>query len=501
MVKQLTKVLDESAARAAGGHGHGPARRAPAGLKRMISGASLALGGTLVWQASNFAFNAVGAHALGPARYGVFAASMALLGFTSPLLAAVQAAASREATSLAARKELAKARPMLRHYGLRVTCVALVLGGAVAMASGWISGVFRLDSAWLVVIIGATIPCYVVSHLFGGLLQGAERFGRFALESIVEGSAKAILGILAMGLLWRTAFSGVLTVTVSSALGLMTYLFLTLPVLHRSALSTTAGKSAATTTAQGLDAAEQYTSGKRSGVARYSMTAFVTYGLLAVMLSSDTLVAKHYFTNHQAGLYAGISLSGKIAYFASSSIFVVAFPIFSRQHDQGAGNWKGVLATGGLVCAIAGSTVALFALKPAWVVIPLLGGRYQAAEGYVPWMAAVFGLYALAFLVAIYLLARKRRSIIALLAVGLVMQFAGFFAFHSTITSMMAVLALSFGAVLAGGLLLVPLGGRGQTGTPGGKTSRRALPAPRRARDPCTELVPARQTDISGAIS
>jgi len=88
-----------------------------------------------------------------------------------------------------------------------------------------------------------------------------------------------------------------------------------------------------------------------------------------------------------------------------------------------------------------------------------------------------------------------------LLAAGLVIQFAGFFAFHSTITNMMAVLALSFGAVLAGGLLLVPLGGRRETGTLDGKTSRRALPAPRRARDMCTELVPARQTDISGDIS
>ena len=71
------------------------------------------------------------------------------------------------------------------------------------------------------------------------------------------------------------------------------------------------------------------------GVVRYSVTALVTYGLLALMLSSDTLIAKHYLSNHQAGLYAGISLAGKIAYFAASSLFVVAFPVFSRHHDRG----------------------------------------------------------------------------------------------------------------------------------------------------------------------
>ena len=87
----------------------------------MISGASLVLGGTLVGQVSKFVFNAVGAHALGPAHYGVLAASMALISFATPLLAALQAVASREATSLAARNELRKIGPMLRHYGLRVT--------------------------------------------------------------------------------------------------------------------------------------------------------------------------------------------------------------------------------------------------------------------------------------------------------------------------------------------------------------------------------------------
>ena len=93
------------------------------------------------------------------------------------------------------------------------------------------------------------------------------------------------------------------------------------------------------------------------------------------------------------------------------------------------------------------------------MVVPLLGDRYRAAEGYVPWMAAVFGLYALGFLVSIYLLARKRRGIIAVLAVALVVQFAGFFAFHSTMTRLMGVLAVAFGVLTAGGTVLILLGG------------------------------------------
>ena len=434
-----------------------------------ISGAALVLGGTLVWQASNFVFNAVGAHALGPARYGVLAASVALLSFAGPLLAAVQATASREVSSLATSMSLASVVPMLRFYGLRVVCAALALAAVAAATSSWISGLFHLGSPWLVVIVGASIPGYVVSHLLGGVLQGIERFGRFALQSVVEGSAKAIAGVAAIGLLWRSPMSGVLTIIVSCAAGLVTYLLLTLPILERAPRLRDPGEhSVARGRARFRGSPWQILGRGGSSVATYSVTALVTYSLLALLLSSDTLIAKHYLSSHQAGLYAGVSLTGKIAYYAASALFVVGFPLFSRKHDRADGTGKWILpAFAGLVCAITGAIVTAFALEPAWVVIPLLGDRYRSVERYIPWMAAVFGVYSLGFLVSTYLLARKRRSVIAVLAAAVIVEFAGFFAFHSTITSMLAVLAVAFGVMFGGGVLLTAFGAGRAAGTRG----------------------------------
>ena len=455
--------------------GDGSARHGTANLKRMASGTTLVLGGVLVWQASNFLFNAVGAHVLGPGRYGVLAASMALLSFATPLLTAVQSVASREATSLAANKHLGKVEAMLCHYGLRVTVGALLLGGITAATSSWISRLFNLGSPWLVVIIGATVPCYVVGHLLGGLLQGVERFGRFALESVVEGTTKAILGILAMGLLWHSPASGLGAVIASSIVGLATYLLLTVPLLYRNTLSVTGnnkfterardrgthrqghGFNGDTLSAFSRDRGihRRDPRGENLGVARYSVTALATYGLLALLFSSDTLIAKHYLSNHQAGLYAGASLAGKISYFAASSLFVVTFPLFSRHHDQGIEGRKWIFAASGLVFAITAAIVAFFALEPAWVIGPLLGERYRAVEGYIPWIAAVFGLYALGYLVSTYLLARARKGIIVVLAAAVIVQFAGFFAFHSTITSIIKVSAIAFATLICGGVILI----------------------------------------------
>jgi len=178
------------------------------------------------------------------------------------------------------------------------------------------------------------------------------------------------------------------------------------------------------------------------------------------MLSSDTLVAKHYLSDYQAGIYAGVSLTGKITYFAASSLFIIAFPVFSRHHDQGEASAKWILTACGIVCLTTTAIAVVFALQPAWVVIPLLGSRYRGAEAYVPWMAAVFGLYALGYLISIYLLARKRREVIAVLSLAVVVQFAAFFYWHTSTTRLMEALATAFGVLVAGDLLLVLLDGR-----------------------------------------
>lgn len=474
-MSQQSKVLEDGVASGTNVRHRRPAREATDSVKRVISGATLVFLGTLVWQASNFLFNAVGAHALGPARYGVLAASLALLNFASPLLLAIQAVTSRETTMLADRGELAKIRPMLRHYGLRVIGGGLIAGAIVAAASGWLSQLFRLGSPWLVIIVGAVIPAYALGHVLAGLLQGAERFSRFAIESVIEGSAKAGFGILAMALLWHSALSGMSAVALSCAAGIVTYLILTLPLLARNALSPAAAGISVAAGSQDPGGPPAGLTGARPGVARYSLAALLIYGLLAIMLSSDTLIAKHYFTNHEAGLYAGVSLTGKIAYFAASSLFVVAFPLFSRHHDSGSDSRKWILGAGALVAAFTGAIVVVYALEPAWVVIPLLGGRYRTVERYMPWMAAVYGLYALGYLVTIYLLARKCWSIIAVLTAALVVQFTGFYIFHSAITTIMSVLAVAFAVLCGGGMLVAALSGR-KTGTATALTGKASSP-------------------------
>jgi len=439
-------------------------------LKRLLGGATVVFVGTLIWQLSNFAFSAVSAHSLGPVKYGSLAASMALLSFASPLLAAAQTVTSRETTSFLARNEPWRIRPAFSHYTRRVAAGSLVLAGAIALASGWISRLFHLGSPWLVVLVGAMIPGYLVGHMLGGLLQGAQRFASFAAETAVEGLTKAAIGILVIGLWRKSALGGMAAVAASCAAGLATYLLLALPGLMRGSLTVARQREPGAVEHQARPSHRRVPRRGVPGVVGYSMTALSTYGLLALMLSSDTLVAKHYLPGYQAGLYAGLSLTGKIAYFAASSVFIVAFPVFSQRDESRMGNGKWLAAASGIVLTTASAIVALYAIEPSWVVIPLLGSSYRPAEAFIPWMAAIFGLYALGYLMSLYLLASKRRGVIVVLAVAAAVQFTGFFIFHGSVLQIAGVLSASFGITVAADTVLVIFG---QTKSTAGKAAER----------------------------
>ena len=297
---------------------------------------------------------------------------------------------------------------------------------------------------------------YLPSHFLSGILQGAERFGRFAFETVLEASAKILFAVVLLGLLWRSPTSGVLAIALSALCGLCVNVWLVSSYVPRH---------------RRVAAPVRISAG-------YSLATLATFGLLAVLLSVDTLIGKHYLPAEQAGLYAGVSLTGKIVFFATSALAVVVFPIFSRHQDMGLDGVRSLgIATITALVIIATSILVLF-MAPGLVVSALLGPKYHAVDSYAPLMGATFGLYAIAYLCSTYLLARRHRGVIVALAVAVAAQLAGFYALHSTIREMIEVEAFAFWIAIVGCLVVLGVGhglGASRSGGSGGTSDDAAL--------------------------
>ena len=399
--------------------------------RAFLRGGTLVFASTVVWHASNFGFNAAAAHLLGPARYGNLTAAVALLALANPIVTSIQTVASRLTTTLFSRGEAAQVRGLLIFYGVRVTFVGLVGTGLLVIASRAIGRFLREPSPWPIALAAAVTFLSLVTHLQRGVLQGAASFGRYSVSTVVEASVKTVLALVFLLVVWRSVEAALVAVAVGAACGLVANELL-LRFLPRAREKV-------------RPVAHPY---------RYSLLTLGTLILLSVLFAADVLAGKRYLSPHDAGLYAAASLSGKIIFFATSSVSLFLFPLFSSRKDEGLDSRRLLATAVGVVALGSGVVVAIYALAPSVVITPLFGARYDAVGRYLPWLGIAFGCYAIVYLAALFLLSHGRTIGTAVLSVAVLAQLAGLYITHDSIWRIVGVeFAVFASAAIALGVL------------------------------------------------
>jgi O-antigen/teichoic acid export membrane protein len=376
------------------------------------AGAIFFFAGSLIWQFSNFLFNSVAAHLLGPDDYGRLAAVVGLLYLANPIFVSLQTVAARTTTSLKSSGAEASVRGYLRYYGVRLTLVAGIVAGFVAIASGPIAEILKVSSRVPIAILSLLLLLSAGTHLQRGILLGSQEFKRLGLSSAVEGVAKVALAALLLTWVWRSVDAAVLAVVAASGIGLGVN-WLLLDCLPRGG-----GRVRPS-----------------SHPSRYSLVTVTTLVLLSGLLTMDVIAAHHYLDAHLAGLYAAVSLGGKIVFFALSTVALYLFPKFSSRKDRGLDARKQLAWSLGGVASAAVVLIGGFFLAPHLLVYPLFGSRYAATTRYLGYAALAFGLFALTYLTAMYLLSQRRVAGTLILAFMLLAQLCGFSTFHLSIWS------------------------------------------------------------------
>ena len=388
-----------------------------------IRGSVLVFGGTLVWHASNFAFNAVSARMLGTSQYGTLAAVIALLYVISPVFLSIQTVASRITTRLFVRQDGRGVRELVRYYRVWLAFVGVVVAAAVALGSSALARFLRAPSPVPIAILGAAFLFSFVTHLQRGVLQGAMRFGRYAISVLTEATVKIVATVALLLWVWRSVDAAVMAIGIAALAGM----------IWNSALLGFLPRS------------DEQVERERHPY-RYSLLTLGCLVLLALLLSVDLLAGKRYLDPHEAGLYAAVSLSGKIVFFATSALTLYLFPIFSERQEKGLDS-RSTLG-GALLLLVAASSVlvTIYFAAPQLVVEPLFGSDYGAAGQYIGWMGVAFGAYAALYLTAMYLLAQGHQVVMGVLTLAVLAQLTGLYFFHGDISQIIAVQGLVFGA-------------------------------------------------------
>lgn len=401
---------------------------------RGVHAGAIVLVGIVTLNVGNYVFHFFSARELGPAAYGDVVSLLALAGLIALPLGGIQVVVARAVARLSTVDDAEQLRAYVR-LGLLATAavstaIALVLIALSPLIQDWL-GVGSLSA---VVLTGAlTVPA-LLTPIALGVAQGLQRFTLLSVSLTLSTVVRlaSLVVVLALG-------AGVAGVLGASLVGSVVALFVPLAGL-RARLRGRRSESPSLS---------------RAGLTTSLLPSVI--GLLAItaLTTADVLVAKVVLDDHDAGIYGGASLIGRVIFYLPAVILTVLLPKVSARTTRGETSGD-ILAASVAVTLVASTLVTLvYALAPELVVRVAFGSEYDDATG----LLGLFGIamtgYAVLNVLLVYHLARGVNALSWLLLAGAVVQLGGYALLHDSGRQLLAVSIATMVALLVAHELLV----------------------------------------------
>jgi O-antigen/teichoic acid export membrane protein len=364
--------------------------------------------GGLVAGIGGFVYHAIAGRVLGPATYGQVAFLIAVYAVgTAPALILVVVLARYTAT-LAARGD-AGVRTLLGRTARLVAIPCLVAVLLTTLFARPVAALGHLGSTIPILILGFSIALIWQVAIPRGILQGLQRFPALSLNLSLELVVRttAVFLLLKAGYAVSGAMAAVfIGLAFSFVLGLYTLRDHFKRVGTRVQLRVMAG---------------------------FSLTAAAGIIGIQILYNQDVILAEHYLTSHQGGIYGGLNKIGTILFFLTLSVSQVLFPRVVEAVAKEEHPGRILLSSAGILTALAAGALLVFAVVPGLVVGILFGPSFRDATPFV-FAVGVIGLaLALNNLLVQFFMAVHDRVFVPILAVGCVTEGALIFLFHASV--------------------------------------------------------------------
>ncbi len=392
--------------------------------ERIVAHNLIVGGGTIIAGLLGVAFQSLFSHRLQPADYGAVFAVVSLVTFVGLPASAFTLVMARETSRDSATGRQAPSAALLRG-GNRALLVA---GGGLALVLAALSPLiaqFLAVPAGLVLAAAVGMPFTLALPLLLGEFQGEQRF--LALSTLLAGQAGLkLVAALALGLVW-------------GPLGIIAGVSAASAAIYLVALQLLRTKLTIRPRLPWLRPAAAY------------LAILVPSALcLAMLLSTDVLLVKHYFPIRSAGEYSAVAAIGRAIFWGASGVAAVLFPKLVSRVVRGhsaaplVGASLSLVAIGGL------AGVGLLWWASHEILTAFAGPAYTAAATLLPWYGVgMILLGGVAVLIAAHQTTGKAGFLAVLIPLTLLEPLL-LVAFHQSLTQVVQVVDVSMALGLCG---------------------------------------------------
>lgn len=382
-------------------------------MNKLLAGSLVMIVGSNVTNFLNYIYHLILGRMLGPASYGELAALISLIG----LLGMIPLSLGLVVTKfISASKTEAQIKNLATWFDKRVLFLALVILTTITLSSSYISKFLNIKDTFLIIIVGVSFLFLLPSTFNRALLQGLLKFRQFVISVLFENFSKLALAIILV----------VIGFGVTGAMmGLLIGIFFGW-LISRHFI-------------RGYLVKKAITKPKIKPIFVYSVPVIFQFLTITSLYSSDLILVKHFFSSHEAGIYAALSTLGRIIYFGAGPITSVMFPIISAKQSQGQ-NYKKVFILSLLMTVVLTLVVLLiYIFLPDLSIQILYGSKYLEAKS----LLALFGIFStlltIANLLTNYYLSLGKVKVVILPIIAAISQIFGIVFYHSSLMEVITV--------------------------------------------------------------
>lgn len=386
----------------------------------LISGSFFVFTGGMIGSLLNFLFNLFIIRKLSHGDYGVYAAVISLVALISIPAQAITPIIVRFSTEYFAKNELGKAKRFYRQSSILLFVLGFIIAFTLVLFSPFVNSFFQLNNIIFVLLAGLLVLVGYVSVVNGSYLQSLLKFRVVALINVVNSVGKIVIGgaFVLLGFKVFGALGGVIVG------GIIAFILSILPLMDILKVDK-----------------EVPVNSHTKEIGMYGILAAISMFSITSFTSSDILLVKHFFSPTDAGLYAGLSLVGKIIFYFSSPIITVTFPVLLNRFHRGQ-KMNSVLYLSVLLVFLPSLFLSiLYTLFPTFFINIFLGGKgFLQMSRYV----GLYGLYIAVFSVVnvltTYFLSIQYKKALYLVGIAAIAQVVGIIFLHSTFQEVINVL-------------------------------------------------------------
>ena len=373
---------------------------------------------------AGYAFHFATGRLLGPATYAIVAAMVSALSLLSLPSIVLQTTAARYTALLAAHDDSGAIRRLLLQLSLVCLLGVVLLAGTLVVMAPAVANYLHVADTRFVYLLALASALALMVAITRGALQGLSRFVVLSLNTLLDMSTRLVVavGLIVGGL-------GAIGAAIALACGpVLAYAQSLFPLRH---LARSPSQASATL----------------ADVGRYTLAAIVAAAGITYLLNIDVILAKHFLSGQDSGLYAAGAVLGRVIYFLGMTVAAVMFPEVTLRHARGQAHFHVVEKSLLLLGIMSTGLILTYGLLPGLVIGPF-GESFRRVAPYLVVFALALSFFAISVLFVNYFLSINRRGFIAPLVGACVLETGLITVFHASPHQVITMVMISMAALL-----------------------------------------------------